>query len=85
MLLLLLAYYYLSIWQSFPILFSLRHIYIAYISLQELQGVESVTANDYSADAVESIRRNVVENGLDPTTTVLPSHSDAKFVELCLL
>jgi hypothetical protein len=40
-------------------------------------GVKGVIANDFSVDAVEAIRRNVVFNELDPQCDVLPNHRDA--------
>lgn len=44
---------------------------------KELTGVKHVIANDFSEDAVAAIRRNVMFNGLNPETQVLPSYNDA--------
>ena len=43
----------------------------------EIDGLDRVVANDMSADAVASIRRNVRYNGLDPDRDVVPNEDDA--------
>ena len=50
---------------------------------KELPGQNQIIANDFSADAVESIRRNVEYNGLSTSTEVIPSHADAGWV-ICM-
>jgi tRNA G26 N,N-dimethylase Trm1 len=44
---------------------------------KEIDGLDRVVANDMSADAVASIRRNVRYNGLDPDREVVPNEDDA--------
>ena len=45
----------------------------------EIPGVGLVYANDFSADAVETIRKTVALNALDPKR-VVASHSDARYI-----
>lgn len=44
---------------------------------QEVPHVASVVANDMDAAAVETIRTNVLHNGLDPSAEIIPNHGDA--------
>lgn len=47
---------------------------------KEIPTVRSVLCNDFSADAVSSIRRNVEYNGLDAVSQVIPHEGDANAV-----
>jgi tRNA (guanine26-N2/guanine27-N2)-dimethyltransferase len=49
---------------------------------KEIDGVQRVVANDYNEDAVDTIRNNVVFNGLDPATQVVPNRDDATMIML---
>jgi tRNA (guanine26-N2/guanine27-N2)-dimethyltransferase len=49
---------------------------------KEIDGVQRIVANDYSEDAVDTIRHNVVFNGLDPATQVVPNQDDATMIML---
>lgn len=49
---------------------------------KELTGVRCIVANDFSADAVAAIRRNVVYNGIDPETQVAPPRAMASCFDL---
>src|SRR3989338_122798 len=44
---------------------------------KEVEGVESVVANDVLPSAVAAIRRTLLANGVDPHSQVRPTHSDA--------
>ena len=43
----------------------------------EIDNVKTIIANDFSAEAVVNIRRNVEYNGLDTETQVVPNRDDA--------
>ena len=47
---------------------------------REIEGLGAVVANDFSAEAVEAIKRNVEFNGLDPEAQVRPNRGDANLV-----
>ena len=44
---------------------------------KEVEGLESVVANDLDPEAVDTIRMNVLHNGLDPKKEVIPNQDDA--------
>jgi tRNA (guanine26-N2/guanine27-N2)-dimethyltransferase len=46
----------------------------------EIANVDKIISNDFSEAAVELIRRNVVHNGINPETEVVPSQGDATLV-----
>ena len=48
--------------------------------MMKVTGLHSIVANDFSADAVTNIHRNVLYNKLDPTKQVIPSHADARYL-----
>jgi len=48
---------------------------------KEIPGLSYVVANDLSQDAVHSIERNVLYNGLT-TAQVIPHHGDAKYARV---
>jgi len=48
---------------------------------KEIPGLSYVVANDLSQDAVHSIKRNVLYNGL-ATEQVIPHHGDAKYARI---
>ena len=50
---------------------------------KEVPGIRYVVANDLSDDAVRSIERNVLHNGI-PLTQVVPHAGDAKYAALAL-
>ena len=45
---------------------------------KEVKGVKEIIANDISSKAVEDIRRNVCDNGVNDL--VVPSHDDATYL-----
>ena len=47
---------------------------------KEVEGVDRVIANDFSAEAVAAIARNIEYNELSTTDHILPSHSDARCI-----
>eukprot|EP00047_Mylnosiga_fluctuans_P012301 m.25284 g.25284 ORF g.25284 m.25284 type:complete len:645 (-) comp4140_c0_seq2:811-2745(-) len=47
---------------------------------REIEGVKQVIANDFSADAVAAIRRNIEYNGLSAENDIIPSHADASMI-----
>jgi len=46
----------------------------------EIEGVDRIIANDFSADAVATIRKNITHNGIDMEKQVIPSHADAQLL-----
>eukprot|EP00039_Didymoeca_costata_P011498 m.161902 g.161902 ORF g.161902 m.161902 type:complete len:425 (+) comp15193_c0_seq4:27-1301(+) len=44
---------------------------------KEVEGIDQILANDFSAAAVENIKRNLEYNGIDPSSEVIPNQGDA--------
>jgi tRNA (guanine26-N2/guanine27-N2)-dimethyltransferase len=45
---------------------------------KEIPSVRTIVCNDFSPEAVESMRRNIQHNGLSCEHDVVPSQGDAK-------